>query len=236
MAQFVLSFLALGLLLLQGCSSTKVSTSEPEKFDEKLNSETGEKGERVGVRGDKIVVQKNVYLEEELSKIKDKIDDLDNSLYGQSRKDPGGLWLGLQTCRKHIADPRIGGNGVPEPMEKWEKVSTTEPDYDYRVDSKKNVVAVSEEELGAKIANLKKVHNILERRYEDFKVKLENCQSHYQSALIQHGLNPDDTKATGEWVDGPNGYRVWKMRKPPTKDPEELMKRKQRREKSSSLE
>jgi hypothetical protein len=233
MPRFATLVFASLFLVVVGCSHSKVSTDEPEKMDKILNSETGDRGEKVGVRGDNIVVQKRVYLEEELAKIKDNIDDLENSIYGQSLRDPGGLWLGLQDCRKHLADPRIGGNSAPEPQEKWEKISQGDPDYDYRVDNKKNVVAVSEQELGAKIANLKKTRNILERRYEEMKTKLESCQSRYQTALLQHGLNPDDTKAVGEWVDGPNGYKVWKMRKTPTHDPEELMKRKQKRDKSS---
>jgi hypothetical protein len=223
--------LSVGFLII-GCASKKVSLDEPTPMDKQLNAGTGDKGDKVGVRGDSIVVQKRVYLEEELAKKHDSITDLENTIYGESIKYPGGLWLGLQACRKRISDPRLGGSGAPEPMETWEKLSEAEPDFDYRVDKKDNVVAVSEEDLGAKIANLTKMQNILERRYGDFKQKLDSCENAYHVALLKTGLNPEDTQASGEWVEGPNGYKVWKMRRPSTQDPEELMRRKALRDQS----
>jgi len=180
------------------------------------------------------VIQKKVYLEEEMRKLQDDIEDLENNIYGKSRKDPGGLWAKLQECRVRTADPRIGGTGMPEPMENWEKISETDPDVNYRVDDKKNVVVVSEEELGARISNLNKTKRVLERRFGEFKDKVDSCESKYHAALIQHGLDPEDTKSQGEWVEGPDGARVWKMRRPASKDPEELMRRKQRRESRQS--
>lgn len=228
--------LALGLLLFvsAGCSSKKVSLDEPEPMDKTLNSRTSDRSEKIGVRGDNIVVQKKMYLEEEMNTLQTKIRDLENDVYGESVRDPGGLFLKLQTCRKRMADPRIGGNGVSDPMEPWEKPSETDTDFDYRVDKKNNVVAVSEEELGQKLSNLKKVKRVMDQRYQDFQHKVESCEQKYKTALVNFGLNPDDTEAQGEWVDGPNGYRVWKMRKPKTNDPEEMMRRKQDREKKAS--
>lgn len=221
----ILLVLTVGVFVV-GCASKKVSLDEPTPMDKQLNAGTGEQGEKVGVRGDSIVVQKRVYLEEELAKKHDSIQDLENTIYGESVRYPGGLWLGLQDCRKKISDPRLGGSGAPEPMETWEKLSQKEPDFDYRVDKKDNVVAVSEEDLGAKIANLTKMENILQRRYTDFKSKLDSCDNAYRVALLKNGLNPEDTQANGEWVEGPNGYKIWKMRRPSTSDPEELMRRK----------
>ena len=172
-------------------------------------------------------------MEDEFRKIHDDIEDLENNIYGKSKKDPGGYWLKLQDCRKRLADPRIGGNGVPDPMEKWEKVSESDPDFQYRVDDENNVVAVSEEQLEHRIANLKKVKTTLDRRVGDYQDKLDSCENRYHTALVQHGLDPEDTKATGEWVETQDGKRVWKMKKASTKSPEELMKRKEERQKKS---
>lgn len=216
--------------LLAACASKKVSLDEPAQMDKTLNTTTGDRSEKVGVRGDSIVVQRKIYLEEQMTKVKDQIEDLENSIYGQSVQDPGGLWLSLQDCRKRLADPRVGGNGNPEPMETWEKLSQSDPDFDFRVDKKSNVVAVTEEDLGQKISNYNKMKNVLQRRYSEYKTKSDSCENKYRTALVQHGLNPEDTQAQGEWVDGPEG-RVWKMRQPKTKDPEELMRRKAKREK-----
>ena len=45
--------------------------------------------------------------------------------------------------------------------------------------------------------------------------------------------NPDVAAATHTYVDGPNGYKVWRMRKPATNDPEELAKRKAQQQSSN---
>lgn len=226
----------LPLALLTQCSSKKdvtVSLEEAPKMEQKLNSTTGSRGEKVGVKDDTVKIQKTVYLEEDLAKSQREIEDLENAIYGQSKKHPGGMYLGLKSCRNRLADPRLGGNGVSEPMEKWEKISAKDPDFNYHVDRDKNVVAVSEEDLASRISNLRKLKNILNDTYDAFQTKLENCQQNLETAMIKNGMNPNDMKAQGEWVDGPNGYKVWKMKKPTTNDPEEMMKRKSQREKSS---
>lgn len=225
----------LPVVLLTHCSSKEVSVSldEAPKMDKKLNSTTGAKNERVGVKDDTVKIQKTVYLEEDLANSQREIEDLENAIYGQSKKYPGGIYLALKSCRNRLADPRLGGNGVSEPMEKWEKISAKDPDYNYHVDRDKNVVAVSEEDLASRISNLRKLKSLLNDSYDAFQTKLDNCQQKLETAMIQNGINPKDMKAEGEWVDGPNGYKVWKMKKPGTNDPEELMKRKSEREKAS---
>jgi hypothetical protein len=226
----------LPIVFLAHCSSkkeVKVSLDEAPAMEEKLNSSTGSKNERVGVKDNTVKIQKTVYLEEDLAKSQREIEDLENAIYGQSKKYPGGIYLALKSCRTRLADPRLGGNGVSEPMEKWEKISEKDPDYNYHVDREKNVVAVTEEDLSARITNLRKLKGLLNDSYDAFQTKLDTCREKLETAMIEHGMNPNDMKAEGEWVDGPNGYKIWKMKKPTTNDPEELMKRKAQREKSS---
>jgi predicted nuclease with TOPRIM domain len=220
-------------LFLVGCASQeeKVSLDETQKLDREFVAGTGNKNETVGEKDGTIVIQKKVSLQEDMSKVADDIDDLENSIYGLSRKDPGGLWLKLKECRKKVSDVRLGGNGVPDSMEAWEKPSATETDTKYRLDKKKYVVAVSEEQLEDRLTKLKNTKNTLERRYSEFKDKLDACEEKYQATLVKHGLDPEDTKAEGEWVTGPGGARVWQMKKAPTSNPEELMRRKEEREK-----
>ncbi|NBX75848.1 MAG: hypothetical protein EBQ92_04795 [Proteobacteria bacterium] len=226
----------LPIVFLTHCSSkkeVKVSLDEAPAMDEKLNSSTGSKNEKVGIKDNTVKIQKTVYLEEDLAKSQREIEDLENAIYGQSKKYPGGIYLALKSCRTRLADPRLGGNGVSEPMEKWEKISEKDPDYNYHVDREKNVVAVTEEDLAARITNLRKLKSLLNDRYDAFQTKLDTCREKLETAMVEHGMNPKDMKAEGEWVDGPNGYKIWKMKKPATNDPEELMKRKAQREKSS---
>ena len=137
------------------------------------------------------------------------------------------MWLGLSECRKKLADPRIGGIGKPEAMEPWVNVTQKDESFFYKIDKKTNsLVGVSEEALDERIQRYNTHKRLLDQKYEEMRGKLDSCQDKYESTLVQNGLNPNDTKAQGEWVDGPKGYRVWQMKRPPTKDPEELMKRK----------
>lgn len=228
-------FVLVSLVWLAGCSSDKpnVSLEAPEEFDKPLNVTGSDKTEKYGIKDSTVKVQKIVYLEEELGKTQNEITELENKIYGAARTNPGGLFLELQMCRKRLADQRIGGNGVPEPMEKWQKVSQKDPDYNYHVDKRNSVVAVTEEDLATKIDNLNKLKRVLTDKYDDMSGKLDTCRDQYHAALVNHGLDPRDTEAQGEWVVGDNGYKVWKMKKPATYDPEELMRRKQQREKKA---
>lgn len=221
----------LTVVLLAGCGSKR---DVHEELDKTLDTNLNDKGERVGLRDNEIVIQKRVSLEQNLAKLKNEVIDLENAIYGASRRNPGGLWEGLRDCRKRISDPRVGGTGKPEPMERWEKISEKDEEFDFKVDKKRNtVVGISEEAMQTRLDRLKTQKTMLEERYDQLRDKLETCDDNYRSALVDHGLNPNDTKARGEWVDGPNGYKVWKMRQNPTQDPEELMKRKQKRETKS---
>ncbi len=215
--------LTVGFVILTGCSSS----GGPKEMDHTLNTQTDNNKEQVGLRDDKVVIQKKIYLEEQLWGLKSEVDDLQRTIYGASKKDPGGIWVGLRECRKRVADPRLGGMGKPEAQEPWANVTQQDESFFYKVDKKTNsLIGVSEEALDERIARYQAHKRVLDSKYDEMKDKLEACEDKYHSNLVAHGLNPDDTKAQGEWVDGPKGYRVWKMKRTATKDPEELMKRK----------
>lgn len=213
------------IALLAGCGSKNDPT---EKFDKTLNVTTSDKTESVGMKGDKVMVKKKVYLEEQLYKMQSEIEDLELAIYGKTRREPGGIYEAVRDCRARIADPRVGGTGKPDPMEKWERLTQTDEDFQYKADNQNNMIGYSEEELDARLTRYQKQKRVLEQQYESFKDRLDSCESRYQTALVQHGLNPNDTKAKGEWIEGPNGYKIWKMRQGATKDPEELMRRKEK--------
>jgi TolA-binding protein len=220
--------IGLGLLcvaLIAGCGSKNDPT---ENFDKTLNVSTADKTESVGMKGDKVMVKKKIYLEEQLYKLQSEIEDLELAIYGKSKRDPGGIYEALRDCRSRLADARVGGTGKPEPMEKWERITQTDEDFQYKSDKQNNMIGYSEEELDARLTRYQKQKRVLDGQYENFKDRLDSCESRYQTALIQHGLNPNDTKAKGEWIEGPNGYKIWKMRQGATKDPEELMRRKEK--------
>lgn len=220
--RFHLIALAVLLAGLTSCSSNQ----GPGELDKTYNTSTGDNREKVGLRDDKVVVQKRVYLEEQLWSLKSEVDDLQHTIYGKSRTDQGGLYAALKDCRQRVSDPRVGGVGKPDPMEKWQDITSEDEQFFFKADKNNNLVGVSEEALDDRIQRYKKHQRMLTQMYDTFKDKVDTCEETYRTSLVQHGLNPDDTKAKGEWVEGPRGYKVWKMKKAATKDPEELMKRK----------
>ncbi|MCB0417470.1 MAG: hypothetical protein H6617_01165 [Bdellovibrionaceae bacterium] len=224
MRSICLSFVM--VLILVGCAGSKVT----DKLEEEYQTKTGVDGEKVGLKDDKIMIQKRVYLEEQLAVLNSEVEDLQHTIYGKSKTDPGGIWDALRRCRTRLADPRVGGDGNPPAMEKWEEIGKLDSQFEHTVRDDKNVIAVTEEALNDRITRLSKAKSILSTKYDGFKDKLDTCEHKYQTALVQHGLNPNDTKANGEWVQGPNGYKVWRMKRGATKDPEELMRRKVKRE------
>jgi hypothetical protein len=221
MKKLTLASLALALI------ATACSSTGPREMDTMLNNRTDDSAERIGVRDDKVIIQKKIYLEEQLWGLKSEVDDLQRAIFGSSRQDPGGIRLGLRDCRKRLADPRIGGMGKPEPMETWTNITKSDESFFYKIDKKTNhLVGVSEEALDERLDRYHTHKRVLSQKYDEMKDKLDSCEDKYHATLVANGLNPDDTKAKGEWVDGPKGYKVWRMKKSATNDPEELMKRK----------
>lgn len=218
------------VVVLSACASKDVpvvsTKDDTKKFDKNVNFNGGS-GEKMGVRDDQVVIQKRGYLETELARMASQTSDLQDAIYGKSRQEAGGLWEELRRCRQRLSDPRLGGTGQPDAQEKWENVISNDDDMKYVVDKYNTVVSVNEEEVSQRLVRFRKYKAVLGDKYDSYKDKLESCQNRYRTALINHGLNPNDTEANGEWVEGPNGYKVWKMRRPASDDPEELSRRKQ---------
>ncbi len=216
---------ALLVLLLAACASTKVT----DKLDEQYETKTSDAQETIGTKDDKIVIQKRIYLEEQLQVLQSEVEDLQHQTYGKTQADPGGLWETLRRCETRRADARVGGDGSPEAVPTWQDHASQAVEFAHTVEGK-NVIAVTEEALADRIVRLQKSKKILSTSSLSLREKLERCENLYKTALIQHGLNPDDTQAKGEWVEGDKGYKVWKMKRSATNDPEELMKRAKKRQ------
>lgn len=225
----------LNLAMISGILAFVMSCSSPSKVkrledeDTKLKDANPVGTENVGIKDDHIVVQKKVYLSENLRRLQNEVKELERLIYGARKNDPGGLYLLLRECHQRASDKRIGGDGKYPGMERIARLTGKDPEYKYGLDSKDHLVAISDEFFHERINRYRKFKEILEKRHTDFQEDLGVCEAKYRSRLIDYGLDPDDTKAKGEWVEGPNGYRVWKMRRPPTYDPEELQRRKARR-------
>jgi len=223
--------LLIGAFLLVACSSKKIDPARP--IETKMEkTQRLDSSEEVGVKGDNIVVQRKVYLAEELRKLQNEVYALEDEVYGNRSYQTIGLYGVYKECKSRLADKRIGGAGRLEPIEKAERVIDTEAELKIGIDEGKQLVGISEEGLRDRIDRFRGFRRILRKRADEYHEKIEICESDYRTALIDNGLKPEDTKSKGEWVMGPQGFRVWRAVTLPTNDPEELARRKAKGERA----
>ncbi len=212
-------------VFLGGCASKK--SNKAEKIETQMEkSQSFGAGEEVGVKSGNLVVQRKVFLAEELRKLHNDVYSLEDEVYGNPRYQTLGLYGVYKECKAKLSDKRIGGTGKLNAIEPPERVTENEPEMRIGIDEKKQLVSVSEEGLQERITRFKGYKKVLDRRASEYREKTEICEQEYRTALIDNGLKPEDTKSQGEWVMGPQGYRVWRARTLPTQDPEELARRK----------
>lgn len=202
------------LFLVVSCSSQQPNILKSDQPIETPINFTGDG--QMGFRDGKVVIQKRIYLEERLTQLAYEAKELSRLAEFYFDK--------LKSCQERLADPRIGGNGKVY-LTKLER-RNFEPALRYVHDKDKNsVVAVAEEELSSRITRLEKERDILHAERFSFEDKNEECESQYRAALVNHGMNPSDAEAKGQWVDGDAGYKVWKLVRSVTYDPSEIAKR-----------
>jgi hypothetical protein len=184
-----------------------------------------------------VVVQRKQMLNEELRKLQNDVYGLEDEVYGNRKYGSPGLYGNLKACRQKLADKRLGGTGKLTRMEPIDRPTEKEKDFKVGIDEKGQLVAVSEEVLAERIERFKGYQKVLQDRRDQFEQAIDICDQDYKTALVNNGMNPADTKAEGEWVmDAQKGYRVWRAKRAPTDDPEELARRKALRERELSGE
>jgi hypothetical protein len=225
LAIYLILFLTMCICL--GCASTPANislTDDTQKYDKKLNFNSAQ-GEEVLVRGKDIVFQHRQFLETRLHHLESVASDLQDATYGRTQQEPTGLWLQLRDCTVRLSDARIGWAGGIIPQEKWENVMDRDGDYKYVVDKHDSIIAVSEEQVDARLTRFLKHVQVLSERYTELSTKLTSCETKYRAALISKGIDPESAKSQGEWVDRGKGYLEWHLTRSSTNNPSEMMKR-----------
>jgi hypothetical protein len=188
-------------------------------------------GENLGIKDGNVVVQRKVLLSEELRKLQTEVFEQEYKLYGNPYGSKG-LKDNLKECYEKLSDPRIGGSGKPQMVGKIDKLTANESKLNFGIDEKDQLVSVTEEGLTSRIGRFKSYRDAYEDRLNDMQIKIDTCEQDYKTALINNGLNPNDTKAEGRWVTRA-GKRVWEAKKTASDDPEELSRRKAEKEKEA---
>lgn len=181
-------------------------------------------GEDLGVKDGNVVIQRKTLLSEELRKLQGEVYEMEYKLYGNPQGSKG-LRDHLKDCYQKLGDPRIGGTGKLQTVDRVDRLTKNESPFKFGVDETDQLVSVSEEGLNDRINRFRAYNVAYKDRIEDMESKIEICENEHRVALINHGLNPNDAKAKGEWVTK-NGIRVWQAKKTTTDDPEELSRRK----------
>jgi uncharacterized protein YuzE len=219
---------ALTLLGLGACAS-KHKAEERDTRLEKSQAVSGNTS--VGLDKDgKVMVQTKVFLAESLRGLEKEVYSTENDLYGNEKYGTRGTQGVLRDCEKKLADPRIGGTGKLNPSRNSERVTESEEELKFVIDENGNLVGVTEEKLRDRIERFRGYKKILASRKAEIASEIEICEQKHREALIANGLSPEDGDGKGEWVTGPQGYKVWRAKKRESSNPEELSKRKFRRE------
>jgi len=220
---------ALALLGLGACSSRKDKAEERDTRLEKsqaINNSTA-----VGMDKDgKVMVQTKVFLAESLRSLEKEVYATENDVYGNEKYGTRGTQGVLKDCEKKLADPRIGGTGKLRPFASSDRVTEQEEDLKFVIDENGNLVGVTEEKLRDRIERFRGYKKVLSSRKAEIATEIDICEQKHREMLIAHGLSPEDGEGKGEWVTGPQGYKVWRAKKRETSNPETLSKRKFKRE------
>ncbi len=224
----------LGIFAVIGLGAC-ASKHKAEERDTRLDRSQSVNGNTVGLDKDgKVLVQTKVHLAESLRTLEKDVYALENDVYGNERYGTRGIHGVLKDCEKKLADPRIGGSGKLKPIEAPDRVTAKEDDLKFVIDENGQLVGITEEKLRDRIERFRGYKKVLASRKAELSTDIEICEQKHKEALIARGLSPEDGEAKGEWVTGPQGYKVWRAKKKATENPEELAKRKWKRETDES--
>ena len=163
------------LAVLPGCRS---NPNKAEKIDTQLKREQDlGNGEKVGVRGGNLVVQRKVQMNEELRRLQYEVYELEDRVIGNRKYGGKGLYGALKACREESVSKKMGGDGKLIFTEPADRVTDKEDEFNIGIDEKDKIVAVSEEFLKDRLARFQKYKQILLKRQDEYEEKLEICDA-----------------------------------------------------------
>lgn len=173
----------LATLFFIGCAATVEERNEVQKLDTKMKKTQSIAGdEKVGVKDDKMVIQKKVRLGEELRRIENETYGLEYDVYGNRQYGTIGLYGAYSDCLAELNALKLGGDGKVQPIEPAAPVIKEDPFFKYGTDETGELVAVSEEFLTERIDRFKKYKDILEKRHQEYTLKNKICENNLKNA------------------------------------------------------
>lgn len=194
MKPFKLMILTLGLVLA-GCAS-KLEKKNELVDHSGLEKEEAVGGETVlGVRDNKVKVQRKVFLAEELRRLENLSYGLQYEVYGNREYGTIGLYGAYKECKSELQLPKYGGKGKLQPVEPAALVINEDPEFQFAKTKEGDLVGFSEEYLSERLDRFKKYRDVLRRRRSEYEQKLEICEHDLKVAKSNFLKNKADAKA-----------------------------------------
>lgn len=180
--------IAFGVLaaLFSGCASQLEKRNEVEDLDTKLEgAKEVSGGDRIGIRDNKMKVQKKVLLVEELRRLENETYGLEYEVYGNRQYGTIGLYGSYRDCHTELNSASLGGSGKLKPIEPAAPVINEDPFFKFGKDESGELVGVSEEYLSERIDRFKKYREVLEKRRTEYETKVRICENDLKNAKFK---------------------------------------------------
>lgn len=173
----------LALAFLAGCATATEKKNSIKDVDTRLKEEKEVSGgDRLGLRDDKVKVQKKVLLAEELRGLENEVYNMENEVYGNRQFGTKGLYGVYFECMGELNSVELGGSGKLAPIEPPAKVIKEDQDLTFGRDEKGDLVGISEEYLSERIERFKKYRDVLSKRRSEYELKVQICENDVKAA------------------------------------------------------
>jgi hypothetical protein len=191
--KLIIALLAAGLLT--SCTSSLEKRNELQDKDTRLEKQQDVSGgDVIGVRDNKVRVQKKVQLAEELRLLENEVYGMENEVYGNRQYGTKGLYGVYTDCLEDVDSVELGGTGKLKPIEPPASVIKEDRDLEFVKDEKGDLVGISEEFLSERIDRFKKYREILGKRRLEYETKTKICQNDIKSAKARMKKTADTSK------------------------------------------
>tara|TARA_B100001248_G_C27363154_1_gene447580 strand:- start:553 stop:1125 length:573 start_codon:yes stop_codon:yes gene_type:complete len=188
------AFLRIILLFsLAACSSVLERRNTVEEVDTKMESEQEiSGGDKIGLKDNKLRVQRKVRLAEELRLLENDVYAMENEVYGNRKYGTKGLYGVYLDCTAEKNSVELGGSGKLQPVEPPARVIREERELKYVKDENGDLVGITEEYLSERMDRFKKYRDILEKRRTEYETKLRICKNDVKNAKARVKKQAED--------------------------------------------
>lgn len=141
--------------------------------------------QKIGIKEGLLVYQKKVLINEELRQLQNRVYELEDKVYGNQKYGSQGLYGNLKQCKRKISLKQYGGDGKLKWIEPPERVTKKEEKWKIGLSEKEQIVGVSEDFLKNRLKRFREYKNVLQKREEEYREKIEICEAEFQSRLYE---------------------------------------------------